>query len=65
MDVMYKSKFPHYYMLRQLGEETEEGRRYNLRYSQELNKEYELVLENAIERFKLGGTNEIHKITNK
>lgn len=62
MDITNKDKFPHYYMLKQLGEETEKGRLYNLRYSQALNKECEVILENAIDRFKLGGTKIVHKI---
>ena len=60
--VTNKDRFPHYYMLKQLGEETEKGRWYNLRYSQALNKEYEVILENAIDRFNLGGTKIVHKI---
>jgi len=62
MDVANKDRFPHYYMLKQLGEDTEEARWYNQRYNQELNKEYEFVWENYMERFKLGGDDGIHKI---
>ena len=60
MNVANKDRFPHYYMLKQLGEDTEEARWYNQRYNQELNKEYEFVLENYMERFKLGGNIKIH-----
>jgi hypothetical protein len=65
MDVANKDRFPHYYMLKQLGENTDEARWYNQVYSDLLNKEYEFLVETVTIRQTFGGDKKIHGIDEK
>jgi len=59
MTIANKDRFPHHYNLMKLGETIEAEKYYNDNYS-EFIIESDFIMENTLERFRIGGNKKIH-----
>ena len=64
MTIANKDRFPHIHALELSGgQKSAKGEEYYEEHEKELEKEFYEIMNNITERYKLGGLNVIHKIT--